>query len=255
MIHQVHNSSGNYNYNAYIYTNVYWDHHFHENFELVYALEGSVDLTVGGSDVTLHKGELLLISPNTVHSFSVKDAEIWVGVFSEDYIRSFAKENKYARFTKFRCSTENDEFLRKNLFFRGQPERYMTCACLYVMCSECIKNATIEGNQRNKDFISETTKYISENLRSELSLRGVCENLGYEYHYCSTLFNDVFGMSFKSYVNICRVNRACTLLRDSAVQITDVCTECGFGSIRNFNRVFKKISGITPGEYRLENIK
>lgn len=255
MIHQLHNSRGYYNYNAYVYTSVFWDFHFHENYELVYTLEGKVELTVGSSRVVLYEGELLLIPPNTVHSLSISNASIWVGVFSEDHVSGFAKENSYARYSKFRLSEENDAFLRKNLFFRGEPEKCMRCACLYLVCSECLKSATLESTQRDKGFISETTKYISENLKGELTLRDVCDSLGYEYHYYSTLFNDIFGMGFKSFINTCRVNRACTMLRDRGLSITDICAECGFGSIRNFNRAFKKISGITPSEYRLQNIK
>lgn len=255
MIHQISNCAGDYNYNAYVYTHRFWDLHFHENYELIYSLDGNIEVSVGGVKVQMSTGDMILVPPNTVHSILIDNARIWVGVFSEEYITSFASENKYSRYSKFRCSPENDEYLRKNLFFQGKPERYITCACLYIVCSECLKNAVPENTGRDNTFIGETTKYIYENLKGEITLHDVCESLGYEYHYCSTLFNDIFAMNFKSFLNICRVSRACTLLRAKDIPITDVCDACGFGSIRNFNRVFKKISGITPSEYRLQNTK
>ncbi|MBQ7387515.1 MAG: helix-turn-helix transcriptional regulator [Clostridia bacterium] len=252
MIHQVHNSSGNYNYNAYVYNDVFWDFHFHENYELIYAVRGDVRVTTNGVSHILHEGELLLISPNTVHSLAASNAKTWVGVFSEEYIRAFAKENKYVHHSKFSLSEENRAFLEKNLFYAGKPERYMACACLYVVCDECSHRADAVDVKAAGGFISRVTGYISENLSREITMRDVCEALGYEYHYFSGLFNSTFGMNFKGFVSMYRIGRACSLLTDKDKSITDVASECGFGSIRNFNRVFKRNVGKTPSEYRTE---
>ena len=73
---------------------MFWDFHFHENYELVYALEGDVRVTTNGISHLLHKGELILISPNTIHSLSADNASTWVGVFSEEYVGVFAKDRR-----------------------------------------------------------------------------------------------------------------------------------------------------------------
>ena len=69
--HQPTNSRGNYNYNAYIYTNTRYHAHFHANYELIYVLHGEVPCLLGGRELCLEGGQMLLISPYTVHGFTV----------------------------------------------------------------------------------------------------------------------------------------------------------------------------------------
>ena len=71
ILHQVSNSLGNYNYNAFVYRDTNWEAHFHGNFELVYVFEGTANITVNGISDTLRKSELILLPPHTVHSLQV----------------------------------------------------------------------------------------------------------------------------------------------------------------------------------------
>jgi hypothetical protein len=82
--HQTSNSCGNYNYNAFLYSDISYSAHFHKNYELIYVLKGTVELSVNGKPDVLKPGEMILISPYAVHSFAVDGkSKIWVGVFSE----------------------------------------------------------------------------------------------------------------------------------------------------------------------------
>lgn len=255
ILHQITNSYKNYNYNAYIYTDRIWDTHFHGNYELVYAIEGVLELSVNGAAETLHKGELLLIPPYTIHSLTIDCAsKIWVGVFSEDFIQSFFERNKYARYSKFRCDEWVEEFLKKSLFFQGQPEHYSLMSSLYMVCSECVKNAVLSNSNQDGDFMYRVIMYISDNLEKSISLEDIAKEMNYEKHYFSCLFHKCFSMNFKSFINIFRFENACRLLSKSKDDITDICSKCGFGSIRSFNRIFRQLSGVTPSEYRIKSI-
>lgn len=248
MFHQISNSERNYNYNAYVYKNAYWDFHFHANYELICSLEGATRISRGGTFEELLEGEMVIVPPNTVHSLTADNTRTWVGVFSEDFIPAFSQKNKSLIYSKFRCSDEIYSFLKENLLYTGLPDRYMICACLYLVCNECTKNAT--ASPSDAEFIGKVVNYISENLSREISLSDVAESLGYEYHYFSGLFNSVFGINFKSYINTYRFNEACRMLSSKEKSITEISSECGFGSIRNFNRVFKKLCNMSPSDYR-----
>ena len=249
--HQIINSFGNYNYNAYIYESASWQMHFHGNFELIYGMEGCTQVSLNNEKCTIKKGELLLIFPYTMHSMiGEDDSKVWVGVFSKDFIISFAQKNKFARFVKFECDKTVEAFLKENLFYQGKPEHYMLISCLYMVCGEYSKCKDIVNIHSDNDFIYRAIDYISENLSKCITLKDMAEDLGYEYHYFSSLFHKYFCMNFKSFMNIFRFETACNLLSDKTETITSVSAKCGFGSIRNFNRVFKDIGGMTPGEYR-----
>lgn len=251
ILHQISNSYKNYNYNAYIYKNTEWIPHFHGNYELIYALSGDSGFTLNGKVDRISSGELVLISPYTIHSLEIdENSELWVGVFSEDFVISFFEKTKSARYSKFKCSPDIDLFLRKHLFFQGTPELYMLISCLYMVCNECIKNATAYDGGMDGEFMYEIINYISQHISDNITQEDISGFLGYERHYFSSLFHKCFAMNFRKFVNIFRFEKACRLLADKNLDITNICTSCGFGSIRNFNRIFKDMSGMTPGDYR-----
>ena len=57
-------------------------------------------------------------------------------------------------------------------------------------------------------------------------------------------------VSGRTFVNEVRVGRACRLLIESAMPITDIAYTVGFGSVANFNRQFRRMKGVTPRAYR-----
>lgn len=253
--HQVTNSYGNYNSNAYIYKNISYHQHFHANYELIYAMSGQTSFTTNGKADTLNEGEMVLISPYTVHTLEMSgQAKTWVGVFSADFISSFSDKYKYADFSKFSCSKETEAFLKKNLFFEGTPEHFSHIACLYLVCSECVRNADFSGELKDASLRYRVIEYVSQNSDREITMKQTAASLNYEYHYFSALFNDIFDMNFKSFINLFRFEKACRMLADKSYDMTKIVSMCGFGSIRNFNRVFKSISGKTPSEYRKKSI-
>lgn len=256
MIHQPTNSRRNFNYNAFIYSDTVWESHFHGNYELIYTLKGKVELTLNGYSDELSRGELILLSPYAVHSFTVPPkSEAWVGVFSDEFISQFAAKYMGVQFSKFSCKKEIDDIIRNGLLFPGEPDRYLCMAYLYMVCSECIRGAEKVNSVRDTKFMTSVIEYISENVEYDLTLKDVAERCNYEYHYCSAVFHQCFSMNFKEFINIFRVEKACKLLMNNDERVTDISRRCGFSSIRNFNRVFKKLLGCTPNEYRSNKMK
>lgn len=254
IIHQFANSYTNYNYNSQICTNNAWDSHFHGNYELLYSIDGSTSVITGGISEILTAGEMLLIPPYTIHSLKVDDrSHTWIGVFSEDFITTFADKNRFLLFSKFRCDEEIENYLKKFLFNLEKPDLYLHKSCLYSVCRECLKNSVILEKKQYIKFTENVIEYVREHLSEEITASDVSAKLGFERHYFSKIFHDYFSINFKEFINIFRFEQACRLLNDKKKDITQIAEECGFGSIRNFNLIFHKFSGITPSQYRRQN--
>lgn len=251
IMHQVSNSLGNYNYNAYTYTATVWDAHFHGNYELIYSAEGTTYVTVNGVSDKLLPGEMMLVSPYAIHSLDISEnTKTRIDVFSKDFVGEFFQKYRFVHFSKFRCEEKVENFLKEKLFVPEMPERYMLKACLYMVCGECVRNRQSFAVSGGADFIEKTISCIAENIERDITMEEVAGSLNYEYHYFSALFHRYFSINFKKFLNILRFEQACRLLSDKTVSVTEVSAECGFGSIRNFNRIFKEFSGLTPKEYR-----
>ncbi len=93
-------------------------------------------------------------------------------------------------------------------------------------------------------------KYIRIHYKDKLTLDTVAEAVYITPTYLSTLFSKSLGTSFVSYVNQVRVEQAQRLLRDPKVDPNTLAEQVGFGDPKYFCQVFKRITGVTPNQYR-----
>ena len=98
--------------------------------------------------------------------------------------------------------------------------------------------------------IWKTRKFIEEYSGEELSLRRVAKAVNIHPNYLSERFRQVTGMNFVEYVAHTRFEKACKLLHDGGLRISDIAFAAGFQSLSQFNRVFKKLCGISPTQFR-----
>jgi AraC-like DNA-binding protein len=95
-----------------------------------------------------------------------------------------------------------------------------------------------------------TRKFIEEHSGEELSLRRVAKAVNIHPNYLSERFKQVTGMNFVEYVARTRFTEACRLLHDGDLRISEIAFTAGFQSLSQFNRVFKRLSGKSPTQYR-----
>jgi AraC-like DNA-binding protein len=93
-------------------------------------------------------------------------------------------------------------------------------------------------------------KYIEEHSGEELSLSKVAKVVNMNANYLSENFKQVTGINFVEYVARTRFANACDLLRNPNLNISEIAFATGFQSLSQFNRVFKRLSGKSPTEYR-----
>ena len=109
------------------------------------------------------------------------------------------------------------------------------------------------GNRAEPVEIWKTRKFIEEHSDEELSLRRVAKAVNIHPNYLSERFKQVTGMNFVEYVARTRFERACKLLRDGDLRISEIAFAAGFQSLSQFNRVFKKFSRKSPTQFRAAN--
>jgi len=93
-------------------------------------------------------------------------------------------------------------------------------------------------------------KYIEEHADEELSLTKVANVVNMNANYLSERFKQVTGVNFVEYLARTRFEKACGLLDDADLRISDIAFAAGFQSLSQFNRVFKRLSSKSPTQYR-----
>jgi AraC-like DNA-binding protein/ligand-binding sensor protein len=105
------------------------------------------------------------------------------------------------------------------------------------------ENAESPVIKRAKDF-------IIENQAEDLSLGQVAKAVNTStFHFCK-MFKKATGLNFTEYVSRVRVEKARNLLLNPNLRVSEIAYEVGFQSLTHFNRVFKKITGRSPTNYR-----
>lgn len=108
-----------------------------------------------------------------------------------------------------------------------------------------------------KDYsppVQKALTYIDANLAGSLSLRTLAETLNVSSSYLSTLFKKETGQTLTEHINRRRIKHAMHLLESTRLQIQTVAQHCGIVDVQYFSRIFKRIAGMTPKEYR-ESLK
>lgn len=105
------------------------------------------------------------------------------------------------------------------------------------------------------DRIITMISYLYNNFTESVSLESIAKNTFTSESLVNTLFTKTFGVSYKYVLSLFRVKYAESLLSSSNFPLVDISALAGFNSINTFNRLFTKINGQSPGEYRLMNVK
>ncbi len=109
---------------------------------------------------------------------------------------------------------------------------------------------THRDEESSNTLVRDVSDYIDSHYKEDISLQDVASVLGYSDVYFCKIFKQNFGRNFITYLNNYRIDRAKELLADPAINIKDVSSEAGYRDANYFTRVFKRIVGTTPSEYR-----
>lgn len=103
---------------------------------------------------------------------------------------------------------------------------------------------------KHRNVIFQTTAYIKQHLAEKLTLEQAAEQVALSKSYFCRVLKDELGYTFTEYVNHLRIERAMLYLRESVLSIADVAYAVGFDDQSYFTRIFKKATGMSPGQYR-----
>jgi two-component system response regulator YesN len=122
-----------------------------------------------------------------------------------------------------------------------------------VSLLECVKRFSRLVNEfREQDrnvFVEKALRYIDEHIRSEISLGSIAPHIQVSPYYLSKLFRKYTGKTCTDIITERRIEEAKKLLV-AGKSSKESCYGAGFNSQNYFSKIFKKITGFTPGEYR-----
>ena len=107
-----------------------------------------------------------------------------------------------------------------------------------------------DAEESEKSFVNRLMNYVWENIDGDLSLCTLSDKLHLNPSYLSRRFKSLTGKNLTEAILELRVKKACELLKNTSLKISEIAPMVGYETAANFSKVFKKMMNITPREYR-----
>lgn len=151
----------------------------------------------------------------------------------------------YDFFVKMEDTEEYLPLLERITFAESVAELRDAYSFFYSKIMEALKSKRVSPT-----LMDQIICFIENNYNRNISLHDVADNLHFNYSYLSHYFNTQSTINFKEYLNNVRIEKAKHLLAEDGFSISAVCFRTGFADHAYFSRVFHRITGLTPTDYR-----
>ncbi len=234
--------------------------HLHKEMELIYVVRGRAVAYANKHSCVLNPGDVFVAFPNQIHYYkTLEDGEYHVYVFSPKIMHGYSDmlSKNVPDQNCFSCENKPEmrhcfEVMKES---SGKYGMLTICGCLSVIMSLLLPEMKLSVvSDDSNSTLCRITSYCTDHYNTAITLSDVAENLHLNHYYVSHIINQHLKVSFNDYINNLRIDEACNLLRETNKKIADISEDVGFGTIRSFNRAFKKNVGVSPITYRNNNI-
>ena len=240
--------------------------HWHKNLEIDYIIKGRMWTAQNGVDKDIFDNDFVLVNSEVVHQTCGKEPDepvkYLVVLFSYSYIKSY-----FPSFDRYTYDLQQSDQARvrirdllKGIVFEVEnPSELSTlrisCAMsqiLILLFSKCrVKKpeAPQEADPNDPQYIARAIDFIKENHRERITLEDISSYVGLTPTYFSRYFKNTTHRTFKSYLNLVRLEGTLNDIQNFGVSETRAAANNGFPSVKSFIAVFKSVYGCTPSDY------
>ncbi|MCD7956001.1 MAG: AraC family transcriptional regulator [Lachnospiraceae bacterium] len=244
--------------------------HCHDFSELFYLKSGRCVYTVLDARYELSAGDFLIIAPGEPHATRYEGPAqceritfyCQKSAFPEEFRNQYPevidildKTSKITLEQKYQLDAEklvlriSQESIRMDTY-ASESIRYLTlCLLISLKRSGHFMVNVTEKEAYSKDIL-DAIEYVRQNYPLPLTLEDAARRAGLSPTYFSKKFHHATGNTFKKYVNEIRILNAKQMLLSTDDSVTKIAISCGFGSSNYFKDVFRRMTGVSPREYR-----
>ncbi len=252
--------------------------HTHEYFQIYYIAKGSLMHFIGNNSSKLRQSDMFIIPPRVVHYIVPEPSTVFYSFsFMPDFLGEGNPNNKLVSLFLRNLLTEKnilpkvsidsiDIFYIESIMERmlnefnckdfGFSEIIHSYAVLLVavLARNYFKKYTLpEYFDNSKQFVLHCIEYIENNFAERITLDEITKRSAMSKNRFCELFFKLTGHSFNRYLNICRIKKATEYIKDG-YKIIAIYGLCGYSDFSTFYRNFKKIMGISPKEFKKNNL-
>ena len=236
-----------------------------DHYLIHYILDGRGVFEVGEHTYHLGRGDVFLICPDEVTYYQADEREpwhyCWVG-FNGLQAESILKQagltpaSPILHYEGEQLGSHFHELIKVKA--SSPSEELKLIGRLYTLLSALVEGspAVPEDTQVNKQeiYVKKVIDFVESNYSSKFTISQIADFVGLDRSYLCSLFKKMINSSIKEYVIHYRMNKAAELMRHQNLSIGDISRSVGYDDQLLFSKMFKKVTGIAPKQYRQELI-
>lgn len=247
--------------------------HWHQSVEIDFTIHGDGDYFVAGTTTHLSDGQFIIINSNEVHGVENigpgnkrRALTLLIPIdFLKTIYPNFEQEYFLMENQNVRCMKKVKEELYAiykawtNKEDSNEVRRLEVLGHFYLLISEMFQHLTAKKTeflyyhaQNNKEKVKKIISYLEKNYQENVTLDEVATEFGFSRGYIARLFKKEVGKGIVNYLQLIRLSYAYQQLVDSDKSIEYISANNGFSNTKSFEKIFKKVYGKTPYQYRKE---
>jgi AraC-like DNA-binding protein len=235
-----------------------------DQYVFIYCMEGKGWFKTDIHEYTVSENEYFILPAGIPHSYGADEDNPWTiywihfkgklaSLFVPDTRRPIEiKPGVHSRisdrielFEEIYRTLESG-YSRENLIYACTVFHYYLGTLHYKQQYREVKKDKLQNN----DIVTASIHYMKENLEKKLSLPEIAGYTGYSASYFTAMFNKRTGYAPLAYFNQLKIRKACKLLDFTTMKINQICYKIGIEDTYYFSRLFTKVMGMSPREYR-----
>lgn len=234
-----------------------------EDFVLIYCVDGKGWYETDGYRQLVPSNSFFILPAGAPHRYGADSSKPWTiywihfrGLLAPEYAKLPEKVVKITPSSHSRIRERNDLF--EEIFGsldRGlTPDSIRYASALFHHYLATLRYLSeyrgVTGKGDQEDIVDATIHYLEENVEKGLSLQQIADYSGLSASRLSAVFKKRTGYSPLAFFNNLKMRQACRLLTDTDMKVNTICHKVGIGDPYYFSRLFSKVIGLSPREYR-----
>ncbi len=241
--------------------------HWHDFYELEYIHKGHALQTINGIEYPVSPGSVALLSPTDFHCYTNVSGQDPLMVFNIKFsdlilpneLRTELSALTHPMFSEAQpikpifdalFQEYNNDYYGRELYILAGISQL----CVLLLRSGRVEGSVIQGENSNLSVIQQAVLYIRAHYRGQLTVKDVATAVHLTPNYFSEYFKLQTGVKFSAYVQKLRLEFAVSLLKMSDLSVKEVADRSGFNSATYFSNAFKDCYGISPEQFRKNNL-
>lgn len=226
--------------------------HWHYDCELLYVERGRIDVFCGGKKYTLGASDAMYIHSGEIHYMQAREETyLLVFIFKDELVKRACGDVR--PFSPLIIGSESIPdayaYIKRELSEKGEYYAQAANARTELLIIDLFRNLPVTGNVHADASVNTLKKLLDdvEENYADYTFEKAAAFAGFSDAYFSRLFHKQLGMTFSQYLNNVRIKHAVAIMRaQPEVSMTELSIKTGFSTIRNFNRMFRSITGYSP---------